>query len=93
MVDRLETALRGEEISPRSNSCCPLVFHSPSTILYLTHPEAHRLLDELDMALDHPEGDVIVVADAEMRVDEASELSGRLQRSLTPVHDWKRYGF
>jgi len=70
-----------------------LVVPSPSTTFFLTRPEAHRLLDELQEALDHSEGDVIVVADVEMWVDEALELMGTLRRSLMPTWNWVRYGF
>ncbi len=54
------------------------VIHSPSSTFYLTNPEAHRLLDELEMALDHPEDDV-VVADVEMSRDEASDTLSNLK--------------
>ncbi len=70
-----------------------MIIHSPSTTFYLTHPEAHRLLEELEMALAHPEGDVIVVADTEMPVDEAWELQETLRRSLKPTRNWVRFGF
>ncbi len=93
MIDRLGTALSGEEISgPRTAPSRLLVLHSPSSTFFLDKKEAHRLLNELDMALLNPESDILVVADVEMRVDEASELSGRLQRSLEPTWTWVRFG-
>ncbi len=93
MIDRLGTALSGEEISLRSNPSRLLVLHSPSTTFFLTKKEAHRLLHELEMALAHPRSDILVVADTEMRVDEASELLRTLRRSLMPTRNWVRFGF
>ncbi len=94
MFDRLGTALGGEEASPISNSSRSLVLHSPSTTLYLTRPEALRLLDELEMALDHPDCDSVVVTDVEMPVDEAWALLETLQKSLKPpTPNWVRFGF
>ena len=51
------------------------VLHSPSSTFYLTtttKPTASA--NGLQEALDHPKGDLIVIADTEMRVDEAWEL-------------------
>ncbi len=66
---------------------------SPSTTFFLTKNESERLLHELEMALVHSEGDFLVVADTEMRVDEAWELMETLRRSLMPTHNWVRFGF
>ncbi len=94
MVDRLETALSGEDASgPRTAPSRLLVLHSPSSTFFLDKKEAHRLLNELDMALLNPESDILVVTDVEMPVDEAWALLETLQKSLKPTQDWVRYGF